>query len=253
MVRRKHDEGSVFQRKDGRWVAQVRLENGKMKQRYFKPNQEKEARVALRKMLYEKEQGALATGPQQTLKAYLEQWLEQVYRPSGQSVGTYNMYRIVIQKHIIPSLGHIRLQRLTPQQVQAFYANKLNEGLSQKRVKSIHAVLHKALGNAVKWNLVGRNVCDLVNPPIPKRHEIQPLTWEQAQRLLKAAHDHKLEALLTVAITTGMRRGELLGLHWKDIDFKTRSLYVRRSVNRIGKFGIVESEPKTQRSRRKIT
>ena len=252
MVRRKHDEGSVFQRKDGRWVAQVRLENGKMKQRYFKPNQEKEARVALRKMLYEKEQGALATGPQQTLKAYLEQWLEQVYRPSGHSIGTYNMYRIVIQKHIIPSLGHIRLQQLKPQQVQAFYASKLNEGLSQRRVKSIHSVLHKALENAVKWNLVGRNVCDLVSSPIPKRHEIQPLTQEQAQRLLKAAHDHKLEALLTVALTTGMRRGELLGLHWQDIDLNTGSIQVRRSVNRIGKHGFVVSEPKTAKSRRKI-
>jgi len=252
MARRKHDEGSVFQRKDGRWVAQVRLENGKMKQRYFKPNQEKEARVALRKMLYEKEQGALATGPQQTLKAYLEQWLEQVYRPSGHSIGTYNMYRIVIEKHIIPSLGHIRLQQLKPQQVQAFYASKLNEGLSQKRVKSIHSVLHKALENAVKWNLVGRNVCDLVSSPIPRRHEIQPLTQEQAQRLLKAAHDHKLEALLTVALTTGMRRGELLGLHWQDIDLNTGSIQVRRSVNRIGKHGLVVSEPKTARSRRRI-
>src|SRR5256712_5921927 len=253
MVRRKHDEGSVFQRKDGRWVAQVRLENGKMKQRYFKPNQEKEARVALRKMLYEKEQGALATGPQQTLKAYLEQWLEQVYRPSGHSIGTYNMYRIVIQKHIIPSLGHIRLQQLKPQQVQAFYASKLNEGLSQRRVKSIHSVVHKALENAVKWNLVGRNVCDLVSSPIPRRHEIQPLTQEQAQRLLKAAHDHKLEALLTVALTTGMRRGELLGLRWQDIDLNTGSIQVRRSVNRIGRYGLVVSEPKTAKSRRKIT
>jgi integrase len=92
-------------------------------------------------------------------------------------------------------LRRLRLQMA--KQVQAFYASKLHEGLSQKRVKSIHAVLHRALENAVKWNLIGRNVCDLVNPPIPKRHEIQPLTWEQAQRLLKAAHDHKLEALLT--------------------------------------------------------
>ena len=251
MARRKYGEGSVFQRTDGRWVAQIRLENGKLKQIYRKS--EKEANIALRKALHEQEQGTLATGPQQTLKMYLEQWLEQVHKPSAHSIGTYNMYRTIIQKHIIPSLGHVRLQRLTPQQVQAFYASKLHEGLSQKRVKSIHAVLHKALENAVKWNLIGRNVCDLVNPPIPKRHEIQPLTWEQAQRLLQTARDHKLEALLTVAITTGMRRGELLGLHWQDIDLKTGSLQVRRSVNRIGKHGLVVSEPKTAMSRRKIT
>ena len=111
MARRKYGEGSVFQRSDGRWVAQIRLENGKLKQIYRKS--EKEANIALRKALHEQEQGTLATGPQQTLKTYLEQWLEQVYKPSAHSVGTYDMYRIIIQKHIIPSLGHVRLQRLT--------------------------------------------------------------------------------------------------------------------------------------------
>src|SRR5256714_2775666 len=189
MAKRKHDEGSVFQRRDGRWVAQVRLENGKKKQRYFKPNQEKEARIALRKMLYEKEQGTLPTGPQQVLKTYLDQWLEQVHKPTIR-IGSYNAYRIMLDKHIIPALGHIPLQRLSPQHVQGFYASKLSEGLSLRRVRGLHSVLHSALDNAVKWNLVGRNVCDLVSPPVPKRHEIQPLTPEQAQRLLRAAREH---------------------------------------------------------------
>lgn len=250
MARRKHDEGSVFQRKDGRWVAQVRIDR-KLKPRYFKT--EKEANIGLRKMLNEKEQGTLATSPQQTLRVYLEQWLEQIHKLSTIRIGTYNAYRIVVYNHIIPMLGYVQLQKLTPQQIQTFYTKKLDEGLSLKRVRGFHSVLHSALENAVKWNLLARNVCDLVTPPVPKRHEIQPLTPEQAQHLLQAAHEHKLEALLTVAVTTGMRRGELLGLHWQDIDFKTRSLYVRRTVNRIGTFGIVESEPKTHRSRRKIT
>jgi len=251
MATRKQGEGTVFQRKDGRFVARIRLENGKTKQRYCKT--EKEARVALRKLLQEQEQGKLVTGPQQTLKVYLEQWLEQVHKLSTIRTGTYNAYRIMINKHIIPMLGHIQLQKLTPQHVQTFYAKKIDEGLSLKRVRGLHSVLHSALENAVKWNLMARDVCDLATPPIPKRHEIQPLTLEQARQLLQAARAHKLEALLTMAITTGMRRGELLGLHWQDIDFKTRSLHVRRTVNRIGKFGLVESEPKTQRSRRKIT
>lgn len=83
-------------------------------------------------------------------------------------------------------------------------------------------------------------------------HEMQPLTPEQAQRLLQVAHDHRLHASLTVTIATGMRKGELFGLHWQDIDFDAGCLYVRRSVRRVGKFGIVESEPKTLRSRRRI-
>ena len=249
MARRKHDEGSVFQRKEGRYVAQVRLENGKKKQRYFKTA--KEANTALRKMLHEKEQGTLPTGPQQLLKTYLDQWLEQVHKPTIR-IGSFNAYRIMLDKHIIPALGHIPLQRLSPQHVQGFYASKLSEGLSLRRVRGLHSVLHSALDNAVKWNLVGRNVCDLVSPPVPKRHEIQPLTPEQAQHLLEAAREHKLETLLTLALATGMRRGELLGLRWQDIDFEAGCLHVRRSVGRIGKFGLIESEPKTQRSRRKI-
>jgi integrase-like protein len=142
MMRRKHGEGSVFQRKDGRWIASIRLENGKKKLIYCKS--EKDAHATLRKALHEKERGELLTGPQQTLKMYLEQWLEQAHKLSTIRTSTFTMYRIVIYKHIIPLLGHIQLQRLTPQQIQAFYAKKLDEGLSTKRVRGFHAVLHRA-------------------------------------------------------------------------------------------------------------
>lgn len=249
MGRNKHGEGSVFQRKDGRWVARITLPNGKKKTTYCKT--EKEAERARRKMLNELEQGTLATGPQQLLKVYLAQWIEQAHKSSIRA-SSYNMYRIAIYKHINPSLGHIMLQRLTPQQVQAFYTAKLDEGLSAKRVRGLHSVLHVALDNAVKWGLVGKNVCDLVSPPVPQRPEIQPLTLEQAQTLLQVAQTHQLKALITVAVTTGMRRGELLGLHWQDVDFQSGTLVVRRSVGRYGKLGVIVSEPKTPRSRRKI-
>src|SRR6266566_4210141 len=249
MGRRKHGEGSIYQRRDGRWVAQIVLENGKRKQVYCKT--EKEASVILRKSLHEKEQGMLPTGPQQTLKAYLDQWLEQVHKHLIR-ISTYAMYRRVIDKHIIPSLGHIRLQRLTPQQVQAFYALKIEQGYSPNWVKKFHIVLHAALENAVKWNLVAKNVCDLVRPPAVHQHEMQALTPEQARKLIETAREGKLEAFLTLAVASGMRRGELLGLHWQDIDFETGCLYVRRSVGRVGPFGMRESEPKTQSGKRKI-
>jgi integrase len=245
----RHGEGSVYQRKDGRWVAQFYLETGKKKCLYRKS--EKEARAALRKALHELEQGTLATGPQQTLKVYLEHWLEQVQRPTIR-LSTYTSYRTVLDKHLIPCLGSIQLQRLAPQHVQAFYANKLQEGLSARRVRVFHALLHTALGNAVKWNLVARNVCDVVIPPVPKRHEIRPLNQEQAKHFLQVVQEHKLEALFTVALVTGMRRGELLGLHWQDLDLERGSIHVRRSINRVGTFGLIVSEPKTARSRRKI-
>ena len=241
----------MFRRKDGRYVAQIRLENGKKKQRYCKT--EKEANVALRNTLHEKEQGTLLIGPNQTLKMYLQEWVEQAYKLSAIRTGTYYMYSSIIRKHMFLCSDTSSWQRLTPQQIQTFYAKKLDEGLSAKRVRGFHAVLHRALSQAVMWNLVARNVCDLVTSPSSKRHEMKPLTPEQAQRLLEVARGHRLEALLTLAVTTGMRRGELLALHWDDIDLNEGSVYVRRTIGRIGKFGLVESEPKTQRSRRKIT
>jgi len=243
-------EGSVYQRADGRWVAQVPLEDGGRKLIYRKT--EKEALSVLRKALNEQEQGTLATGPQQTLKTYLMHWLEEVHRPTIR-LSTYVKYRKLIYTYIIPALGHIRLQKLTPQQVLALYRRKEKEGLSPKTINSIHGVLHKALDNAVRWNLISRNVCDLVSPPRIVKREIQTLTMKQTRDLVQAAHGHRLEVILMLAITTAMRRGELLGLKWSDIDFENQFLQVRRTLDFIAGYGgYVETEPKTAKARRKI-
>jgi integrase len=243
-------EGSVYHRADGRWAAQVPLADGGRKVIYRKT--EKEALSALRKALNEQEQGTLATGPQQTLKTYLMHWLEEVHRPTIR-LSTYVKYRKLIYTYIIPALGHIRLQKLTPQQVLALYRRKEKEGLSPKTINSIHGVLHKALDNAVRWNLVSRNVCDLVSPPRIVKREIQTLTMKQARNLVQAAHGHRLEVILMLAITTAMRRGELLGLKWSDIDFDNHFLQVRRTLDFIAGYGgYVETEPKTAMARRRI-
>jgi integrase len=108
-------------------------------------------------------------------------------------------------------------------------------------------------GPGIKHGYTLKNVCDLVTAPSQVRREIQPLTQEQAKCLLQVVHEHRLEALLTLALVTGMRKGELLGLHWQDIDLNTGSLQVKRTVSRVGKFGLVVSEPKSARSRRKTS
>jgi integrase len=113
-------------------------------------------------------------------------------------------------------------------------------------------MLHKALDHAVRWGLVPRNVCDAVSLPKKTRHEMQPLTEKQARQLLIAARGHSLEGLLTLAVTTGMRSGELLALKWQDINFDTGSLHIRRTMGYISGRGYLEFEPKTSRSRRKI-
>ncbi len=128
----------------------------------------------------------------------------------------------------------------------------MSQGLAPKTVNNIHGVLHKALDNAVKWNILPRNVCDAVTPPRIPRKEKNVLTKQQAHTLLEEVRTHRLEALLTLAITTGIREGELLALHWQDISFEDCSLQVKRAVSYLKGYGYIESEPKTAKGRRMI-
>jgi integrase len=249
MARRGHGEGSIYQRKDGRWVASITLENRKRK--YIYGETRKEVQEKLKVALHEQQQGALATGPQQLLKVFLEQWLESVYKPTVKP-NSYKQYRVAIRTHLIPALGHIPIQKLTAAKVQAFYTQKLDEGLAPRTVIAIHSVLHRALETAVRWGLVPRNITKLVSLPHAERYEAQTLTVEQAGKLLEAARGSRIEALLLVAVTTGMRRGELLALHWDDVDLEKGVLYIRRTMSKIAGYGYKESEPKTRTGRRKV-
>src|SRR6266567_3535724 len=247
--RRSNGEGSIYLRKDGRWAVDITLEGHTRKRYYYKT--EREAVEGRRLLLNQLAQGTLATGPQKTVKDYLEEWLENVQKDRLRT-SSYVKYKKLINSYIVPALGHIRLQKLTPQQVQSLYTKKLRDGLAPKTVYSIHGLLHSALDNAVRWNLVSRNVTELVTPPRLEKREREPLTLEQAQKLLEVAHGDRLEVLLVLALTTGMRRGEMLALRWADIDFEGKSLHVRRTVDFIARYGYVENEPKTARGKRKI-
>ncbi len=247
--RRANGEGSVFQRRDdGRWVMQIWI-GDRYKQTYVKS--QKEGIQALKKAQQELEQGTLATGPQQTVKQYLEYWLEEVHKPTIR-LSSYVKYRKLIYGYIIPALGNIKLQKLTPQHVQSLYRQKAKDGLMPKTITSIHGVLHKALDNAVRWSLVSRNVCDLVSPPRIVKPDIAPLTMEQAKNLLEVVRGHRLETLLTMALTTGMRRGELLALRWSDVNFEEGTVLVKHTVDYIARYGYVENEAKTKAGRRMI-
>jgi integrase len=250
-TRRGKGEGSLYyDQKNNRHVGCFYTQDGK--RRYVYGKTEKEAREKLRDAQYAEKQGMLATGPKQTLKHYLEYWIEDVHKPTIR-VSSYIRYRTILENHLLPTLGHIQLGKLTIQHVQKLYASKLKEGLSARTIHLIHAVLHKALENAVRENLVSRNIGDFVTLPRSTKYEVQTLTNEQAHVFLQAVRGQQLEALLTLALTTGMRHGEMLGLRWSDINFEGRSLQVRRTVSRIGGHGYVEAEPKTPNSRRKIT
>jgi integrase len=154
----------------------------------------------------------------------------------------------VVNRHIIPALGRLKLKCLTPAHARSLYREKLDSGLSPRTVQYIHVTLHKALKQAVMDGLIPRNVADAVKAPQAHKTEVNPLTPAEVAALLSAASGNRLEALYVTAVHTGLRRGELLGLRWTDIDLDARTLSVQRSLDKDGTF----NPPKRRRSRRTV-
>ena len=248
--RRGHGEGTVFLRKDGRWQASFIDSNGK--RRYFYGLKQSEALERMRRAQEEDKQGILASGPNQLLGVYITEWLEHVHKPTIR-IASYLTYRSMIKNHILPALGQLTLRQLTPQQVQAFYSTLLNEKkLAPQTVSLIHAILHSALENAVRWNLVPRNVTALVSSPQTEQYEPVVISPDEAKRLLDLARGNRMYAIVLLAVTTAARRGEILSLRWSDIDLKQGVIFIHRTMNRYSGYGFVENDAKTRAGRRKV-
>jgi integrase len=197
-------------------VAAVSLSGGKRKYLYAKTRAE--ASRKLNEALRAWEKNLPLANNQQTLGSFLEEWLEA--KKPGLEPGSYVQYSGLIRKHILPALGKIALAKLTPQQVERFYAAKLAT-LSPNTVLGIHnGVLYPALDKATRWGLVARNVAALVDLPKGERATRKVFTRAEARALLEAIRGDKLEAFYVLAVTTGMRQGELLGLRWRDLDLE---------------------------------
>jgi integrase len=256
MVRRKrvraNGEGSVYRQKEGLWAASITVDG---KRRVFYGKTQREAKDKRGDFLQAVTRGVSVDAKKQTVEEFLVRWLEDSQKQSVRP-RTYERYEEVVRLHIVPMLGKYQLQKLSPEHVQSLYARKLEAGFSETTVHHIHNVLHKALKTAMKWGLIPRNVCELVDAPRKARFEGQALTVEQARRLLVAARGHRMEALFHLELATGMRRGEIMGLKWQDINFEKGLLRVQRILSRVpsklpGK-GYVEAEVKTAKSRRTI-
>src|SRR5260370_9228599 len=164
MAKRGNGAGSVYYRKsDNKWVGSITLESGKRKVFYGKT--QKEVQNKVNEALYQQQKGTLITAPHEPLKDYLERWLEDVCTPPNLRVSTYVKYKKTINTNIIPAIERVLLQKLEPLHVKRLCNAQLKRGLSQKMLFEIHRLLHKALDDAVKWGLVGRNVCDLIDRP----------------------------------------------------------------------------------------
>lgn len=247
---RGHNEGSIYWRDDRkRWVASVSLPNGKRASASFE--RKPDAQAWLREKQTQIERGAVPTSPKQTVQQYLSRWLTDVSKP-GVRPRTHEYHAYIINTHLIPGLGRHRLERLSAQHIQALYADTLERGYSTATVRHIHRVLHRALTDAVRWGLLTNNPTELADQPRLISPEMQVLNEEEVARLLRAARGDKLEALYVLAVTTGMRQGELLALRWQEIDMETRSLSVTRTLIRMRGGAAQWGEPKSTRSRRRI-
>ena len=168
-----------------------------------------------------------------TVAEYLDRWLTDSVKGSVKAV-TFGSYSALVRNHISPALGRNKLKSLTPAHLQGFYRSKLDSGLSPRSVQYMHTVLHRALKQAVRWSLIPRNVSEAVDPPKVQREEIRPLSREGARTLLQTAREtgDRLEALYVLAVHSGLRQGEMLGLRWEDVDLEAGTLQVRRTAYR---------------------
>ncbi len=236
--------GTIRQRSDGRWHGKVMID-GKRHDVYGKTDDEADRKI--RRLVANAERGIMPTTGQWTVGKYLEHWLENVIKPNRR-VATYRDYRNTVHNHTMPSFGRVKLAKLQPSHLETLYAEMRGKGLAPKTIKNVHGTVHAALGHALRQGLVARNVAELVDPPKTKRQEIHVFTREQAKVLRDALAGSRWEAIVTLAVATGMRQGELLGLQWRDIDLEAGRVYVSRQLDREKTL----SETKTDKGRRVI-
>lgn len=245
--KRGQGEGSLYKRKDGLWVAQIYAQGTKL-YKYCKT--QGEARDWLQETRNQMQGGLALATSQITITQFLKQWLES-YEASLRPK-TFQQYEQIVKQYIVPRIGRIKIRELRPDHIQALYNANLKEGKSPRTVLLIHAVLHRALNQALKWSLIVRNPVQGTTHPKFRRKEMRTLTDTQVRDLLRVVKGSRYEALYLLAVSTGLREGELLGLKWSDLEWTSRRLMVQRQLQRLRGGGLVFSEPKSQAGKRAV-
>jgi integrase len=243
----------INKRKDGRYEGRytVQTPDGP-KRKVIYGRKYKDVQKKLAEAMGDAARGIVVDDKNLTVSEYLDRFLEDVQRGSVRE-STYSRDRYLVTNHVKPALGRVKLKNLSAMHLQRLYREKLDAGLSASTIQKVHHVVHKALSQAVSWDLIARSPADAVKAPTPTTEEMRSLSAEEMRRLLEAAGGDRLEALYVLAVTTGMRRGELLGLKWTDVDLEGARVSVRRTLIRTGGGkGIALGDPKTKRSRRTV-
>ncbi|MDQ3654045.1 MAG: site-specific integrase, partial [Chloroflexota bacterium] len=202
------------------------------------------------RLLAEHQRGLPIQTASKTVSIFLTEWLDQVVKPT-KSYGTHQTYATIVNTHLIPALGLHKLEKLTQQHIQAMLNAKQAAGLSPATVRHIRVILRIALNQAVRWDLLGRNVAALTTPPSGTRFEGYGLSGDEVKAVMAAVRGDPLEALYAIATSVGLRMAELLGLRWLDIDMDTGTIQVRHQLQ------VIDGTPqlvdlKTKSSRRTV-
>ncbi len=237
--------------KKNKWyfVIEVR-ENGKrkrIKRRGFA--RERDARIAERKLLNELEQGLDLNAADVTYEKYMNDWLKD--KKGSVKPQTYTTYHSIVTKHILPVLGSYTLNKITPRLIQNLYNDiKDKRSLSGENLQKVHTIIKGSLQKAVDWGMIIKNPAALVERPKSEREEMMYWTHEQSLQFLEVAKNDRYYHAFLLAITTGMRQGEILALRWKDINFESKTIHVRGTLDHQGKG--IQAATKTKAGMRSI-
>jgi integrase len=252
--RRGNHEGSIYQRSaDGLWCGVALLGydiRGRMLRKTVTAKSRAEVTRKLAQLRRQVDAGKVSTVKTPTLSELMTRWFETVLsREVARS--TYDNYGTIVKYHVLPALGRRKVTDITVADVDRLLALKLGAGLSASTVHRIRALISQCLDQGVRWGDVPTNVARLSRPPKMVRPEGRTLTREQAQQLLETLKEHRHESLYLLMLSTGMRRGEALGLRWEDLNLENGVVRIKRNLKREGG-RIVTADTKTLKSRRAV-
>lgn len=248
MSKRASREGSVYQRKDGRWVAALPFKDGKPGQSFYGSSQQ--AAIANR----DKEERARADGftsrdGRVTVATFASAYLESV-KPNIRPA-TYSQYEFIIRLHILPVIGRLKLESVKASHVQGIIAASRRAGHSPTTSRHVHKVTRLLFERGVDWEMIPRNPAAKVDAPRAAKRDIVMLSPEQVTEFCHAAEGTRFESLFLLALSTGARVSELLAIRWESVDWDARLLTISHSL-RIVKGDAKLDEPKTRGSVRRV-
>jgi Site-specific recombinase XerD len=260
--RRGNGEGSIFKRNDGKWCGVVtngRDKEGRLNRQYVYGKSRQEVADKILKMQHEIKTGTYIEPTKVKVGEWLDLWLQEYMKPSLRPT-TFGSYEHIIRTHIKPELGDIILKDLRPEHLQKLYNEKFRKGrvdgtggLSAKYVRYIHNLVHESLDQAIKNQLIARNVSEATTLPRQEKKEIRVLSVEEQRRFTEVLENDPWGSAIKLDLASGLRLGELLALKWKDIDFEEGVIRVRSSLARVKVFENENNPVPSSNTKRKET